>query len=196
MEPREKPKTADVRAQLERLKVHGFRGRKVQRLLTLLVEQWLLDGGASLSEKFLGREMNEPAEFEGDSGSLGYPKIRANMRHVRKRLTVFYETIGYRDRVMIKVNPGSYVPEIEYNLRVTDLSEIGPVNERIFLRAKIAIDGRTWRGAYRALEYYFKLEYIPGNARQTSNIMFIPYAVAPIFPNVTKTFQPCLDSVL
>jgi hypothetical protein len=149
------PESNDVRAQLQRLyRYERFRGEKLRKILEYLVEQWLLDRGANLTGKTIGQAMGEKAVFEEESNKDGYPKTRANLKHVRNRLESYNETAGYCDPVIIKLNAGSYVPVIEYNPRVTGGPALDPESERLILRAKTAIDARTLRGAMRALDYY------------------------------------------
>ncbi len=107
---------ADVSAHQDRLcSSRFFRGTKQRQLLTLLVEEYLFDGGRQLTERYIGAAMGEPLTFEEHSGKWGHPKTRANLGHVRKHLRKYHETEGYRDRVIIKLNPGSYVPVIASN---------------------------------------------------------------------------------
>ena len=150
------PTPEDVRAQRERLyRYRRFRGTKLRRLLGLLVEEWLKDGGNQLTEKYIGEALNdEPLTLEPDTGKYGYPKTRANLGHVRSRLRKYYETEGYRDPLIIKLNPGSYAPVIAYNTVPNTMPDLEPAIERLILRAKTALDARTLRGAWRAMHYY------------------------------------------
>jgi hypothetical protein len=122
------PEPEDVLAELTRLYAYRrFRGAKLRRLLGFLVEEWLKDGGQNLSEMDIGGTLQDepltleevtskyekPGEKAGEK--WGYPKTRANLGHVRNRLKEYYETEGYRDPVIIKLNPGSYAPVIKYN---------------------------------------------------------------------------------
>jgi hypothetical protein len=118
------------------------------------------------------------------------PKTRANLGHVRNRLRKYYETEGYRDPVIIKLNPGSYAPVIAYNSVSTAMPDLPPEVARLILRAKTAIDGRTLRGAWRALRYYLQIPQDLENTRQVANSVFIPMAVGSIIPSTPAAIRP------
>lgn len=64
------PSSDEVRAQVEHL-FDGkyFRGEKLRRLLGFLVEEWLVDGGSNLKEKYIGESLkDEPYTFDEVSG--------------------------------------------------------------------------------------------------------------------------------
>jgi hypothetical protein len=182
---RERPKTEDVTAQLEVLcRYRHFRGTKIRRLLGFVVNEWIADRGDKLTLAYIAKSLKyEPKTYEPDSLKWGYPKTRANLAHVRNRLRKYFESDGYRDPVIIKLNPGSYVPEIAYNPITTDIPAVEPEVARLILRAKTAIDMRTIRAARRALDYYGRIPFSSTNARQMANLMFIPMAVASILPS-------------
>ena len=136
---------------------------------------------------------DEPITFEEDSDKWGYPRTRANLAHVRNRLRNYYETEGYRDRVIIKLNPGSYAPTVAYNPVSTSIPDLDPAVARLVLRAKTAIDSRTVRGAWRALHYYTQIPLDLGNPRQVANSIFIPMAIAPIIPSSVIAIRPLVD---
>jgi hypothetical protein len=186
------PNVDDVHAQLARLySFKRFRGPKLRRLLGFLVEQWLADGGAQLTEKYIGEALkDEKLTFEENSDKWGYPRTRANLGHVRNRLKTYYETDGYRDPVIIKLNPGSYAPVIAHNPTSTAMPELDPFVGRLILRAKTAIDARTLRGAVRAIHYYSQIPLNPTNPRQVANVLFIPMAVAPIISSMAAAVRP------
>lgn len=192
------PKAQEVRDHLARLyNFERFRGPKLRTLLGILIDEWLANRGVHLSEAYIGQKVGETAVLEQESNKLGYPKTRGNLGHVRKRLKEYCETVGYRDPIIIKMNAGSYIPEVAYNPHVTGIPDLDPESARLILRAKMAIDARTFRGATRAFEYYSQLLDLPlTNARQASNLIFIPSALAPIFPNTTKTFREIIEALL
>jgi tetratricopeptide (TPR) repeat protein len=183
-----------VRAQRDRLCAsRSFRGAKLRKLLTLLVEEWLTDGGKKLSERYIGEAMGEPLTFEEHSSKWGYPKTRGNLGHVRSRVKKFHETDGYRDQVIIKLNPGSYVPVIMRNPVSTSVPDLEPEVARLVLRAKTALDARTLRGAWRALQYYQQMPLSTGNPRHTANMVFIPMAAGPVIPGAVAAMRPMID---
>lgn len=193
----EAPKPDDVRAQLERLYSRHFRGVKLRRILGFLVEEWLADGGSNLTLSYIGESLkDEPLTFEDDSDKWGYPRTRANLAHVRKRLRTYYETKGYRDHVIIKLNPGSYAPVIAYNPVSTAIPDLDPAIARLVLRAKTALDLRTLRGGWRALHYYGQIPLNLENPRQVANVVFIPMAAASIIPSSVIAIRPLVDVAL
>jgi tetratricopeptide (TPR) repeat protein len=194
----ETPSPDDVRAQVERLHRQCFRGVKAKRLLSFLVEEWLAGRAEKLTLEYIGESLkDEPRTFEEDSDRWSYPKTRGNLAHVRTRMMGYYETEGYLDPIIIKLNKGSYMPVIAYNTAVTDVARLDPKSERLMLRAKTALDARTLRGVMRALDYFVQLMEIPfTNPRQTSTLIFIPMVIAPIMPNATKAIRPHVESVL
>lgn len=174
---------ADVRAHLERLcGYRKFRGPKLRKLLIFLIEEWLRDGGEHLTVRYIAGAMGEKVVTESNSGKKGFPQTRGNLGHVRKRLSEFHQTEGYRDRVIVKLNRGSLVPVIAYNPISTATPDLDPAVEKLMARAKAAIDTRTARGALRAFEYFLKIAAFPSNPRQDANICFILMAIAPAFP--------------
>jgi hypothetical protein len=192
------PKPEDVRAELEKLYTYRrFRGAKLRRLLGFLVEEWLKDEGENLSEMYIGgslqdepltleeitRKSDKPGEKTGEK--WGYPKTRANLGHVRNRLRKYYEIEGYRDPVIIKLNPGSYAPVIAYNSVSTAMPDLPPEVARLILRAKTAIDGRTLRGAWRALRYYLQIPQDLGNTRRGKQ-RFHPHGCRVHHPQYTR----------
>lgn len=183
----------DVLAQRDRLcSSRFFRGTKLRQLLTLLVDEWLADGGKNLTERYIGEATGEPLTFEGHSSKWGYPKTRGNLGHVRSRLKKFHETAGYRDPVIIKLNPGSYIPVIARNPVSTLVPDLEPEVARLVLRAKTALDARTLRGAWRALQYYQQMPLSGGNPRHTANMVFIPMAAGPIIPGAVAAMRPLM----
>jgi tetratricopeptide (TPR) repeat protein len=187
----------DVRAQLRHLCSVRLRGKKLQRILTLLVEEWIADGGKNLTLNYIGESLNdEPLTYEEDFQRWSYPKTRANLGHVRNRLRTHYETDGYRDPIIIKLNPGSYVPVIEQNTVSTSVTDLDPAVARLVLRAKTALDSRTLRGAWRALHYHGLIPIDLANSRQTANCIFIPLAAAAMIPSSTVAIRPLVDVVL
>lgn len=185
------PKPAEVRAQLERICSYGkFRGRKAEQLLAFLVKECVARRGSKLRLQYIAEALkDEPLTFEKDTQQWGYPKTRANLAHVRKRLREYYETKGYYDPVIIKLNPGSYAPVIAYNPASTGIPSLEPSVERLILRAKTALDARTLRGAWRALRYYLQIPFNIENPRQTANILFIPMASAAIIPSAAAAVR-------
>jgi hypothetical protein len=104
------PKPAEVRVQLRRICSYGkFRGRKAKRLLAFLVKEAIAQRGSKLRLQYIAEALkDEPLTFEKDTQKWGYPKTRANLAHVRKRLREYYETKGYYDPVIIKLTwPGA-----------------------------------------------------------------------------------------
>ena len=193
----EAPNPDDVRAQLERLYSRHFRGVKLRRILAFLVEEWLADGGRKLTLSYIGESLkDEPLTFEDDSDKWSYPRTRANLAHVRKRLRTYYETGGYRDRVIVKLNPGSYAPVIAYNPVSAAIPDLDPAVARLVLRAKTALDLRTLRGGWRALHYYGQIPLNLENPRQVANVVFIPMAAASIIPSSVIAIRPLVDVAL
>jgi tetratricopeptide (TPR) repeat protein len=191
-------KPEDVRAELERLyRYSRFRGAKLRRLLGLLVDEWLADGGKRLTEKYIGDVLNdEPLTHEPDTGKYGYPRTRANLGHVRSRLRTYYETAGYRDPVIIKLNPGSYAPQIAYNPISTAIPALDANSERLILRAKTALDMRTLNGAVRAMHYANQLDFDLSHPRLQANFAFFPFATAPLLPYAAHAFRPLIEDLV
>jgi tetratricopeptide (TPR) repeat protein len=186
------PKPAEVRVQLRRICSYGkFRGRKAKRLLAFLVKESIAQRGSKLRLQYIAEALkDEPLTFEKDTQKWGYPKTRANLAHVRKRLREYYETKGYYDPVIIKLNPGSYAPVIAYNPASTGIPSLEPFVERLILRAKTALDARILGGAWRAFRYYLQIPFNTENPRQTANILFIPMASASIIPGAAAAVRP------
>ena len=191
------PRPEEVHAELAQLyDSRHFRGTKLRRLLDFLVEQWFVDGGVHLTVNYIGESLkDEPLTFEEHSDRWGYPKTRANLSHVRKRLQKHFETNGYRDRVIIKLNLGSYVPVIAYNSVSTAIPNLEPALERLILRMKTAVDARTLRGAWRGFTYYDQLSFRVENPRQAANVLFFPMAVAPIVPGVAMSVRSVAQTI-
>ena len=187
-----------VKAQLERLyQCRYFRGAKLRRLLGFLVEEWITDGGKKLTVNYIGESMkDERLTFEEHSDKWGYPKTRANLVHVRNHQRKYYETEGYRDPVIIKLNPGSFAPMIGDNPISTAIPDIDPSAERLILRAKTAIDTRTFRGMLRAARYYEKLPFDQDNPRITANFFFLQFAVASIAPYLARAAKPFVETAI
>lgn len=192
------PTAADVRAQLKRLYGYGnFRGRKAKRLLEFLVQESLARRSGRLTMEYIAEALkDEPRTFEEDTQKWGYPKTRANLAYVRKRLRIYYETKGYYDPVIIKLNPGSYAPVIGYNAGSTGIPRLEPAVERLILRAKTALDARTLRGAWRALRYYQQIPFAADNPRQTATILFMPLASAAIIPTAAAAVRPTAEATI
>jgi tetratricopeptide (TPR) repeat protein len=161
--------------------------------LTLLLEEWIADGGEKLTERYIGEAVGEPLTFEVHSQKWGYPKTRANLAHVRKQLKKFYETDGYRNQVIIKLNPGSYVPVIAPNPGSSSGPDLAPEVAGLVLRAKTALDTRSIRGAWRALQYYQKMPFSSGNPRHTANMAFIPVAAGSTVPGAMAAIRPLIE---
>lgn len=195
-----KPEPNDVRAQLQRLCAHHLlkRGKKQQELLTFLVEEWIANEGAYLSEMYIGEMVEKvPPQFERDANKYGYPRTRGNLGHVRTRLNAYYEKDGYLDRVIIKLNVGSYVPVIELRTTVTGLERLNPDSENLILRMKTALDMRTLRGVMRAFTYWGQFADLGGTtSRHYSNMLFVPFAAASIAPTVTIIPRHSVEKVL
>lgn len=185
------PQPDDVRSQLKRLRgSRYFRGVKLKRILDFLVEESLAGNVDKLTLSYIGESLqDEPLTFEEDSDRWGYPKTRANLAHVRNRLRKYYETEGYRDPVIVKLNPGSYAPEIAHNPVSTAIPDLDPAVARLILRAKTALDLRTLRGAWRALHYYLQIPLNLENPRQVANNIFIPMAAAAIIPSTVTAIR-------
>jgi tetratricopeptide (TPR) repeat protein len=192
------PKPGDVRAQLERLYAsRHFRGVKIRRLLGFVVSEWLIDGGSKLTLSYIGECLHdERLTFEEESDRWGYPKTRANLAHVRNRLRKYYELEGYRDQVIVKLNPGSYAPVIAFNPVSMAIPDLDPEIARLILRAKTAIDLRTVRGVRRALKYYVQIPLTTTNPRQAANIIFIPMAAASIVPSAVVAIEPLVEALI
>ncbi len=192
------PKPEDVQAQLQRLYDSGqFRGVKSRRLLEFVVHESQAGRAGNLTLHYIAETLKtEPLTFEVDSDRWGYPKTRANLGTVRSRLRKYYETVGYRDQVVIKLNAGSYAPVIEYNPVSTSIPDVAPEVARLILRAKTALDLRTLRGARLALKYYVKISLSRTNPRQVASTIFIPMAAASIVPSAPRAIEPFIDEFL
>jgi hypothetical protein len=187
----------DVRAQLERLLgTRYFRGSNTRRrLLAFLVEQWLFDEGKNISARFIAESLKiETLTFEESSDKHGFPRTRANLAHVRRFLKKHYDTDGYRDPVILKLNSGSYLPVIAANPVSSAMPDLDPATERLTLRAKTAIDTRTARGGLRAFEYFLKVSAPSDNPRQEANSCFILMASAAIFPGLPTDFRLAIEA--
>lgn len=188
------PKPDDVRAQLERLRnFEKFRGPKLRQLLNFIVEEWLANRGENLTEMYIGTELGDTLVFEEDRNKSGFPKTRANLGHVRNRLRIYAETTGFYDPVIVKLNRGSYVPEIAYNPVTTEIP-LDPESSRLILRAKTALEARTLLGTMRAMDYFISFCGIEErNSRRTANMSFIPLAASASYPYITKEFREGIE---
>ncbi len=138
-----------------------------------------VSGLPGITERRIGMGTNEKEIFEEDAGKRGFPRTRANMASLRAALNRYYETEGYRDQVIIRIPVRSYVPEIAINPAVA-VPAIDSQAERMILGAKTALDGHTFSGATRAMEYLSQLLDFPENPRILANCVFLPFAVSPL----------------
>jgi tetratricopeptide (TPR) repeat protein len=193
-----KPSADDVRAQLRRLCDYPrLRGKKLQGLLTFITEEWIAGNADKLTLSYIARSLKDEEEtFEEETQRWSYPKTRANLAHLRKRLRVYFETEGYGSPVIFKLNAGSYAPVIEYNNASSAMLPLEAEVSRLILRAKTAIDLRTVRSAKRALNYYLQIPLSAKNPRQAANIVFIPMAVAPIIQSAPLAIRSSVADVL
>lgn len=187
-----------MKAQLQRLLASGrFRGKKIPGLLKFLVDEWIEDLGAKLTLRYIGECLqDEPLTYEEESLKWGYPKTKSNLNHVRKRLKAYYETQGYRDPVIIKLNVGSYTPVVAYNPITTGIADLEPEIAKLVLRAKTCIDLRSIRSAQRAMHYLQRIPLSVTNPRQMANLIFIPMAAAAIIPSSTLAMKPHLEFLI
>ena len=194
----EAPKPEDVQAQLERLYGGGqFRGPKSRRLLDFILSEWQAGRGSKLTLHYIAETLKtEPLTFEEDSNRWGYPQTRGNLGTVRSRLRKYYETVGYRDQVIIKLNPGSYSPVVEYNPVSTSIPDVDPKIANLILRAKTALDLRTVRGARLASKYYVRIPVDKTNPRQMACSIFLPMVSGTILPRSILGIEPYVDQVL
>ena len=188
-----KPTTDQVRTQLERLCRHRlFATARSDRATTLLIENWALDGGIKLVEEFIGPncvgEAVENENQEGEPAKYGCPRTRAHLSTLRAKLAAYYETDGYCDPVIIKLNVGAYKPAIGYN-PVTDMTDIDRRSELILFRAKSFIDTRNNYGARRAIDQLSSLDSESSHARILANMAFIPYAAAAIIQYFALSYR-------
>lgn len=192
------PAPDEIREQRERLfRSTRFRGVKLRRLLAFLIEEYLAGRAGKLTELYIGESLkDEELRFDENSNRWGYRKTRANLSHVRNRLRAYYEKEGYRDPIIIKLNPGSYAPVIAYNPVSSAMPDLDPAIARLILRAKTAIDLRTMRGAWRALNYCHQIPATADNSRQLANSLFIPMAVASIMPGTVMAIREVTDPAL
>lgn len=128
------------------------------------------------------RKHDKPGQRTGEK--YGYPTTRVYLRQIRVRLMTYFEKDGYRDLVVIKLNPGSYVPVIAYNPVVRGGVDLEPTVANLILRAKTALDARTLRGALRAVKYCSQIPINWENPQQAAGMLFISWAAAPIVPGL------------
>jgi tetratricopeptide (TPR) repeat protein len=189
MSPIDRPSEQEVWAQYARICEHKLfvRSRKLRLLLEKLIDRWFFNGGKDVDEGVMGDAMGEtrvPEEQE-TAEHHGFPQTRANLSRLRNGLTAYFETKGYLDPVVIKLNKGSYIPVVAYNRNLPLTSKLDPYCDRLILRAKTLVDTRNFSNLERIVDYIGDLRDSDStHPRAQANIPFLMYAVAPSFPRV------------
>jgi tetratricopeptide (TPR) repeat protein len=193
------PPRSAVLAQLDRVCAYQrFRNAPIlQRILRFLVEQSLL--GARLTERTIGDGLkDEPLTPDKDTGVLGYPKTKSNLNHVRGRLMTYYaDPANSLDPVIIKMEKRCYVPVIAFNRNAFPAVEVEDAIRRLTLRAKTAIDFRTYGSAIRAIQYWAELiENSSDHYQRWANLTFIPFATAPLVAYASHAIMPFASGLI
>lgn len=103
----------EVRAQLDRVLSSSefVNSARLCRFLRLAVDRTLAGAPGDLKEYSIGRDAFERGEaFDPRTDSI----VRVEAQRLRRKLTKYYEVSGDRDRVLISVPSGSYVPAFEW----------------------------------------------------------------------------------
>jgi hypothetical protein len=119
------------------------RAANTQRLLKSLVKKAFgKDAEGDLKEISIGVE-HWGAEYDPKKQS----SVRVAIKSLREDLEEYYATEGRRDRVVIQIVTGSYVPEIFFNPAIAELSDKAAMN---IFNARAAFSKRTvsWPNAY------------------------------------------------
>jgi hypothetical protein len=123
------PRPDDVRAELQRiLESHEFRSSKrCQDFLRFVVENTLNGRADILKERTIGVEaFGRPASYEPSDDAT----VRVKAGEVRKRLGLYYASVGANDPVRIELPGGGYVPEFTFHPNGGMEKRIHPVEER------------------------------------------------------------------
>jgi serine/threonine-protein kinase len=105
----DRPSKDEVRQQLEKILTSAGlrRSERLRRFLRLTVERTLEGQSEDLKEYSIGRDVfDRGVDFDMRTDSI----VRVEARRLRKKLHSFYETEGRDDPVVIRLDPGSYVP--------------------------------------------------------------------------------------
>lgn len=87
------------------------RSVRMERFLTLVVERTLQGRPEELKEYALGRDVFDRGDgYDPRTDSI----VRVEAQRLRRKLREYYGSQGSRDRVVIKLSSGSYVPAFEY----------------------------------------------------------------------------------
>jgi adenylate cyclase len=122
------PSDAAIRDQLARIlsSTHFLHAQSLSQLLRFVVDQTLQGHEAQLKEARLGLEVLNRSAQSYDSTID--PIVRVQMGRLRARLRTYYASEGARDRVLIEVPKGSYVPVFKF--AATDTATAGSTVDR------------------------------------------------------------------
>lgn len=116
----DRPTPQDVRAQLERRRVHAFIGsEKLYAFLHFVVEEALAGRAATLKELVIGIELY--------GGVIAYdPRIdsavRVEARRLRRKLAAYYAGPGRDDEVIVSIPTGGYAPSFRLQQEARDIA--------------------------------------------------------------------------
>ena len=165
------PTQAAVKQQLERILASALfaRSQQLKQLLSFIVTSATAGKGNQLKEYVLGVEaLGRKDSFDPRID----PIVRVEVGRLRSKLTEYYETVGSRDPVLIRIPKRTYVPSFEQR------------------RARHVVT-RTLSEAKRAISFH------PGRAAAAIIIIF---AAATVFLGVlhlqykTSSLSPVVDS--
>lgn len=107
------PSPVEVRGQLQRILASKpfAKSEQLRSMLRYLVETTLEFADPPLKEILLGRELfGRGPDFDPRVD----PIVRVEARRLRARLNVYYGQEGAGDKLIIKLEPGSYAPQFEW----------------------------------------------------------------------------------
>jgi len=183
--PSAAPSKEQISAQLARISSSAyFRAAPLLvQILTILVTESQSNSGARLTSQFIGAKLGEEPAPDDNRTKEGYPKARANLQHVRKRLTRFYESTGYSDPVVILLPKGTYTPAIFFNPAYRSVEPLEPEAQALIRRIKMSLDLRSGRSLKAAMDYTDQLGKLSSkHPRLTANLLFVPLVAAPTLP--------------
>jgi tetratricopeptide (TPR) repeat protein len=123
------------------------RGEKSQGLLYYLVRKACGErAGADLKEIVIAVEHFGIEDYDPKKHS----SVRVAIKSLRQDLEEYYATEGRRDRVLIEIPMGSYLPVVFFNPAVAELSDQAAMN---LFNAKAAFGKRTLSGHEAALRF-------------------------------------------
>jgi tetratricopeptide (TPR) repeat protein len=92
---------------------------------------------------------------------------------------------------------GSYMPIIEFNRAAVRAPDLDEASKRLLLRVKTTLDGRTYAGAIRALDYFLRFVQSDSQHYQKwANLAFIPFATAPLVSYASHASTPLAQELI